>query len=818
MKIRRKWIPLLLAGLLAAAPLAGCGEENDATQSGDVAMGRYIEEEWQFPFEAVNAVGIHRRPDGRIALLLNGESGEQRYFSTSDGSDWQEEIPDWLAALRETSDFVRSVHFNSKGEGAALYYLRGDESYTGRVALLSPDGTVTTTPIGSENPWPNRWDDFSGEEESGDDGEEASPAEGTPEDPVDAQDDGGADGEQAGLNTDPMYITDVVMGEDGFVYVNAYGDVGRFDPRSGTMETGYLRGSTDFALAGDRVAQFLYPNSAELFQQVSLEESSVLFSDADSGDQMGTQPADAIHSSGGSVCLAGLADGTLYLAGRSGLFRLAAGGETWEKIVEGGLSSFSLPSMGLQELIPHGENEFLALFYSDSSSRQQLMNYVYSPDTPTRPDTELTVFAMFHDQTVPQAVGAFRKQYPNVLINIQSASDENAYVDGMDAIRVLNTELLAGKGPDLIVLDNTPLQDYIDKGVLADLSDVVAPMLQSGELLENIVTSLEQGGKLYAVPTRFTMPTLWGDKTALKSAGTLAELADYAQQHPDRRAFVNLSPQMMAFQFGRVSQHRFLGGDGQVDVDALERFFTDLKRLCDTDGGRPNLDGETIPFSEEYWHNANVPDTGGVFAVAYGDADLMFGNLDGFSNIMMPNGAVYRQNGGESPNFEAGNVTTTVPDGEVREVFRPQPGLGGSVFFPNSIIGVNARSEKLELAKEFVRAMLGEGTQNMDVYNGFPVNKNAIGAIVAQENDMYSSHSYMGEDGTVEREVEASWPSGAMLRAVADAFGSLDTPVIDNYELMELVIHAFESYHSGERTAREAAESVRRETRLMLAE
>ena len=69
-----------------------------------------------------------------------------------------------------------------------------------------------------------------------------------------------------------------------------------------------------------------------------------------------------------------------------------------------------------------------------------------------------------------------------------------------DALRTLNTELVAGKGPDVLILDGMPLQSFIDKGVLAELSQVIS----ADGLIPQVVDPMRTDGKLYAVPTRFT--------------------------------------------------------------------------------------------------------------------------------------------------------------------------------------------------------------------------------------------------------------------------------------------------------------------------
>ena len=90
-----------------------------------------------------------------------------------------------------------------------------------------------------------------------------------------------------------------------------------------------------------------------------------------------------------------------------------------------------------------------------------------------------------------------------------------------DALRTLNTELVAGKGPDVLILDGMPLQSFIDKGVLAELSQVIS----ADGLIPQVVDPMRTDGKLYAVPTRFTVPVLMGKPETLEGLDSLEALA-----------------------------------------------------------------------------------------------------------------------------------------------------------------------------------------------------------------------------------------------------------------------------------------------------
>ncbi len=55
-----------------------------------------------------------------------------------------------------------------------------------------------------------------------------------------------------------------------------------------------------------------------------------------------------------------------------------------------------------------------------------------------------------------------------------------------DAIRTLNTEVMAGEGPDILFMDGLPVNSYIEKGLLADVSDVMNPLISDGKLLKTL--------------------------------------------------------------------------------------------------------------------------------------------------------------------------------------------------------------------------------------------------------------------------------------------------------------------------------------------
>ena len=86
--------------------------------------------------------------------------------------------------------------------------------------------------------------------------------------------------------------------------------------------------------------------------------------------------------------------------------------------------------------------------------------------------TKITVYSLSEDDLVKQTISAYQTQYPNLFIEYQIGMDEGG-ITREDALKKLNTQLLSGSGPDVIMLDGINIDTYAEKGVLMDLSDIV---------------------------------------------------------------------------------------------------------------------------------------------------------------------------------------------------------------------------------------------------------------------------------------------------------------------------------------------------------
>ena len=61
-----------------------------------------------------------------------------------------------------------------------------------------------------------------------------------------------------------------------------------------------------------------------------------------------------------------------------------------------------------------------------------------------------------------QAISVYQKQNPDVYVDLEIGMSGEDSVTASDALRTLNTDIMAGKGPDILILDGMPVDEIFD--------------------------------------------------------------------------------------------------------------------------------------------------------------------------------------------------------------------------------------------------------------------------------------------------------------------------------------------------------------------
>jgi ABC-type glycerol-3-phosphate transport system substrate-binding protein len=279
-----------------------------------------------------------------------------------------------------------------------------------------------------------------------------------------------------------------------------------------------------------------------------------------------------------------------------------------------------------------------------------------------------------------------------------------------DYIRALNTELLAGSGYDILVLDGLPADSFIEKGILSDLSDLLQPMIDEGVLHKNIMDNYIKNRKIYSVPARFGINVLFGKTADTKNLTIIKTLADYATDNMADSLFGSMTLEDLIDTFAPYQLNEILNSDGTINRDNLINTLNTLKQIGDNCSIVAEYSEEEGP-GNSIWNLST-------------NATLCLNTPKSFLDAIFPFGMTAHADGYYT-SFE-------------------------NSFTPSCELGIISKSKQNALSKEFIRMVLSEDIQIIDLYDGFPVNSQALTNSSLQDRSNHSvGVSSTNEDGSV---------------------------------------------------------------------
>ncbi len=449
---------VLMSGMLVGCGKSGLGADADgnaADGSGAAqgeAMGRYVEKDVDLGGNALTDWNsrLFKQADGSFRLVDNSGFVLR---STDGGASWTREDLPWLAKMKEEDKYIRTMAFGLDGTAAVVWtepeegsgedgngvQLKMDMQLT----LVNPDGTLipVTINLEPEDMWLNAV-------YIADNGRIFATASGT--NLYEVKEDGSAE----------RYLT-----VDGYSLelVQFHGNLMLLDGLGIDVPLIYDMEEREY-IEDQVLAEFVKANFADRQGYAGKSHDLFLFSGG----------ADA-----------------LYLAGQAGVYRHVLGGSTMEQVIDGELNILGNPACQIMDMIATSDDEFLVVLTGEKMTR-----FVYDPNVPARPNEKLAVWSLEEDEVIRQTLSKYQKDNPEIFVEYEIGLEGNT-MTREDAIKNLNTRIMAGKGPDVLVLDNMPLASYIEKGTLLDMAPLLDGM--SGE--EAVTEFLVQTKRMYEAQT-----------------------------------------------------------------------------------------------------------------------------------------------------------------------------------------------------------------------------------------------------------------------------------------------------------------------------
>ena len=481
----------------------------------------------------------------------------------------------------------------------------------------------------------------------------------------------------------------------------------------------------------------------------------------------------------------------MYIGGEKGLHRHVMGGTSVEQVIDGALSSFSDPSHSIQGIVVSDNQEFVALFSDGKAVR-----FTYDPNTPTVPSEKLVVYSLQQNDTVQQAVSLYQSTNPALLVEYQVGMGEKNTITREDALKKLNTQLMAGEGPDILILDNMPADSYTEKKILLDIHDIVDEIAKEEGLFTNLLEPFEQDGALYMAPCEIQLPIMIGEKDKVTRMSDLEKTADameqIRQEHPDKEIFDVYSPKGIMKKFATVSAPAWKQADGSLDMAKIEEFLVQTKRIYDAQ--MENASQERI-----HWYTRLNESYLADYGTAYEDNKWFMLGTNSISflegKMQLDLGTMYYVYGC------ADSMSLPKAPGFDDYAVVPAVGQCSRVYFPTTLVGINASSANADVAKEFLKFMLGSEVQTM-LHNGLPINLAAYeqeftpNPEILGENNEYGGVSSSNGDGIIVN-FDIYWPEEAELQKIREWMSTAKVPYLYDTILEEAVYTVGADYFNG---------------------
>lgn len=522
---------------------------------------------------------------------------------------------------------------------------------------------------------------------------------------------------------------------------------------------------------------------------IGMGDSYALIIDGDSGTMQGIGicPEDSIKvisqvdiSSKKSGSCAADADtaGNLIVANADGLHRKAKDAGQFEDLLDGSYMSFGLSDSwcrGMTSDMSDGTNEvYYALFQNDQG--QKLYQYAYNPELPLKPEKELTVYTLYDQATINQAATLFGKKHPDTMVSVHVACADTDDKEAETQRNRLMTSLAAGDGEDVIVLSGLDDNALAKKGVLMDLSDIVTPMEENGELLQAIVDGEKAAdGKQQILPVRFALPLLLSKEKRASEMTDLAALAKAAEQ-TDGSLLGTFTGEDLVETFAPYFMPDIIK-DKQLDTEKLRTVLQELQTIaahCDM--------VEKYKKGERASNEWDLPSA----------MQAVLCQISGFNDAMFDL-AIINLVKGDYTSFE-------------------------NAYIPTVEIGVNANTKQADLAKEFAAFVMSREVQDGDFYDGFPVNKESLHMQVSLDRSDYAAYTTIeGADGQeIGLDIEPIKAADAdKLEALCD---SLSKKTVKDAKVLEELKKSVPDYLLGRQSLDDTISKIQDGVKIYLAE
>jgi|GEM_PF-1138054 len=765
--------------------------------------------------------------DGTQKAVTQDSSGGYKIYSSKDnGKTWTDLNIDFssIGGFSSNSDdsntsvskSMSTVSIDGQGDVFFDYDVltsnadSGDEAHT--YYLLSSDGKFSKLDFELPNVPKTQHYDYTEDESAISD---SSSETGETDDGIVINESGESTTDDGGLSTYSGYLNSAKLIDSGHIYIAVDSNIFLVSLKDNKIEKTItdLDYVQSMAVCGDSLIAVSY-NKSIIYNAQTGEKTAEL-----------KKFSNIIAQARSSVIIGdNFSSNDIYYVDSDGVYKFDTKTENSTQIIDGALTSLIDPNIFINAFSVCSDGTFLICFTNNSG--QVVCSYAYDSEIAAKPDKQITIYALSDNYTFRQVAAGFQKANPDIYVTYEFGMTGDNAVTLSDAMRTLNTEIMGGNGPDVILLDGLSVNNYISKGVFADVSDIVQPLIDSGKLFKNQASAYKQkDGSIPAVPMTFTYPMIIGDKDYISKISSISDLAAAAEKFSK----TNTNSKVTFMQSYSLSSllmavmpvcSNWYNTDGTLNSDAVKSTLEGVKKIYDASYScLSDDDKSSVDSMIEYYTSDEA-----------GDIDISSGSSvsDPTSDAMYITAGVNKVALGYMASSDSLQNVTSAMKADDKLTYTSMPGSGGKIFVPNNIIGINAKSKDLDTAKSFLSYLLSTDGQNAfsQQYSGFPVNTESFDKSLVNPykgQDWYDPKEPVSSMGMEDQNgkdytLDIYWPTDAEIADFKKKVSNLDTASSKDNTVMNTIFKDSINYIAGKNSIDDTMTKIQKDIKIYLAE
>lgn len=428
-------------------------------------------------------------------------------------------------------------------------------------------------------------------------------------------------------------------------------------------------------------------------------------------------------------------------------------------------------------ITPIAKDTMMGTTWDESGSKVVIYKKV-DPSTITDKET-ITVGAMYVDDNVKKAAIAFNKKNNKYQIEFKDYSNEE------DPQTKMNADIIAGNVPDILCLSGLSVNQYVEKGILEDLTSYYEKDsdVSVDDMIPSVARAMQIDGKYYYIAPGFYVNTLVG---AAKTVGTepgwtMDDLKKLLDEHKDARPFYSENKNDNLYSFITMNISDYVDwSTGECTFDGQD--FKDILEICNRGTN------EETDYSED---SPSEPS-------------------------LVKEGKVLLTNGG-SLDMESVELYEAMFNGDITFIGYPNKDKDGSYFSFDKQLGIYSKSKNKDAAWEFLKTFLTKEYQgDRDNLYSNPTRQDAFDMLVKSKT---ATKKYTDELGNEVEPLESGWGwddlnvdigplTDKQAQMYIDLVNNTDKTGEYNDEIGNIITEEAKAYFSGQKSLDETADII----------